>query len=158
MVLRLRLAPPRGLRSAQPSSRKGNTFTFRGKWKQLLSPFVSKDFAPYFVLEKDGKKTQTKLISTYGKVDMPVLDGTEPNSPLSSLYKNGLGFKVTIPGIDLNLEVNPPFASEYWPKITVDPAGYYTVSIGSEYTHGQGPAARLAEPGDEGLPAADQAI
>ena len=100
---------------------------------------MSKDFAPYFVLEKDGKKTQTKLISTYGKVDMPVLDGTEPNSPLSSLYKNGLGFKVTIPGIDLNLEVNPPFASEYWPKITVDPAGYYTVSIGSEYTQGKDP-------------------
>ena len=130
---------PSDYEKIQPTSRSGNTFTFRGKWKQLLSPWVSKQYAPYFVLDggKNAKRFQTRLISIYSKVDMPVLDGTEPTSPLNNLFKQGLGFSFKIPVANIVVEFNPPFKSHWWPKITVDPAGFYTIAIGSEYAQGE---------------------
>ena len=114
----------------KPTSRDGNSFVFRGKWKQDLVPFVNKDQKNYFTFDSEDSadaRINTHLISVKSAVEEPIEKGT---LAFVNVMGEGLSFKGTIPGVKLDIKLDLP-VSQYAPKVTIDPAGYVTLVVGS---------------------------
>ncbi|MER2143326.1 MAG: hypothetical protein ABS888_05985, partial [Eubacteriales bacterium] len=107
----------------EPTSREGNTFVFRGHWKQDIVPWVNKDQRNYFTFDSTDSanaRIGTRLISVKSAVDEPVEKGT---LAFVNVMGEGLSFKGTIPGIKLDLKLDVPI-SMYAPQVTINLAGF----------------------------------
>ena len=113
----------------KPTSREGNSFVFKGPWKQDIVPWVNKNQRNYFTFDSQDSseaRINTRLISVKSVVEEPVEKGS---LVFVNVMGEGLSFKTTIPGIDLDIKLDLPL-SWYLPKVTFNPAGYVTLSIG----------------------------
>ena len=113
---------------APAPTRKGNTFTWKGKWKQRLMPRTRDGMVPSFRF--DGVKNSTtlsRLISVRAVVDKPMSEGTKA---FSKVLEKGMSLSFKIPALDLKVEVNAPF-QQYLPKIDINPDAFVTISWGS---------------------------
>ena len=114
----------------EPTSRDGNSFVFRGHWKQDLTPWATKDQSNYFTFDSedsDNARISTRLIPVMSAVDEPIEKGT---MAFVNVMGEGWSFKGTIPGINLDLKLDLP-VSYYAPKFTIDGAGYVSIVVGS---------------------------
>jgi len=106
-------------------------YTYRAKWKQILSPDIKENQRPWFTLPwSTTDKLKTDLVPQRSKIDQPVLAGTEPDSPLRKAMGEGLGLNFELPKGIGKVGVNLPFEG-YWPKVQTDGFGYVTVTFGS---------------------------
>ena len=114
-------------------SHEGNTYVFKGPWKQNLTPWVGKDYKPFFTFDGDDDKDAritTRLISVKGAVDAPIEEGT---LAFVNVMGKGLSFKFSIPcptGKNLDFKIDVPIKA-YLPKVTIDQGGYVTIIVGS---------------------------
>ena len=115
---------------ADKPTRKGNTFTWRASWKQLIQPKAEPDMEPYFLFNGSKVKAKTRLVSVRGMVDKPTTEGIQASVFGKSLKLPELGLNFTIPGIDVKVNLNLPI-SWYLPKVTLSPTGYLVIAIGS---------------------------
>ena len=106
-------------------------YVYTKKWKQYLAPDVVEDNWPYFVIPSTNEKVTTKLAPVRSKVDQPIATGQEPSNPFNTVFTQGFGLDIEIPGIGGKLGFNLPF-EQYLPKITYNPVGYITVAWGSQ--------------------------
>ena len=120
----------------EPTHRDGDVYTFKGKWKQLITPTAGKDKdrkPVTFMFGKDAAGNLTfpsQLVSHRSATDAPIDEGTGSSTVFQTvLEKNfSLGFK--IPKIDVAVNLNLPFV-EYLPRININPGGYVTIFMGS---------------------------
>ena len=118
-----------------PTSRvtlsSGHTkYIYTDTWKRDLSPDISKDKRPYFVLPDTGEVVRTTLQPVRSKIDKPIFSGQETSNPFNSVLGKGFGLNVNIPVIGGKLTLDLPF-DKYLPKINVDPTGYVIIMFGS---------------------------
>ena len=115
---------------AEATSHEGNTYVFKGPWKQNITPWVDKSQKPYFTFDsadsEDARMT-TRLKGVKSAVEQPVEKGS---LVFTRVMGEGLSFKWTIPGANLDFKLDLPI-SAYLPKVTINPAGYVTLSVGS---------------------------
>ena len=116
-------------------------YTYTNTWKRDLSPEISKDQRPFFVLPDTGEVFRTTLQPVRGKVDRPIVTGQETKNPLNQVMGKGFGLDVEIPGIGGKLSFGLPF-EKYLPKVSYNPIGYITVMFG---------ASGLKDPADASL-------
>ena len=118
----------------EPTSRNGDVYTFRGPWKQLFSPYASKEQRPAFELSENGSKTVfvSQLVSIKSATDTPINEGTGAEG---GVFANVLGKGFTgafkIPVIDVNFKLNLPLTS-YLPRLSINPGGYVVIYVGSD--------------------------
>ena len=113
---------------APSPTRKGNTFTWKGKWKQRILPRARDGMVPSFRFQGYEKSLNlSRLISVRAVVDKPVTEGT---TVFAKALESGAGLHFTIPGLDLKVELNVPF-KQYLPTITINPDGFVTITWGS---------------------------
>ena len=113
-----------------PDTRSGNTFVFRGQWKRELKPFIAKNETPFFAFSKDdsAERFKARVKSLKGAVDAPVDKG---GKIFNEVLGEGLSLKVKIPGVNIDGSLDLPF-KKMLPNIQIDPAGFVTISMGSE--------------------------
>ena len=63
-------------------------YTYTNTWKRDLSPEISKDQRPFFVLPDTGEVFRTTLQPVRGKVDKPLISGQETSNPFKATSKN----------------------------------------------------------------------
>ena len=119
--------------STEKISATRTKYIYSGKWKQTLSPDVSKKQWPYFVFPDTGEKVTTKACPQRSKIDQPSTADTGMNSPLRKVFGQGFSLSVKIPKIGGNLGIELPF-EKYLPKVAVDPFGYLIVNYGTSLT------------------------
>ena len=105
-------------------------YTYTDTWKRDLSPEISKDQKPFFVLPDTGEVVKTTLQPVRGKVDKPMISGQEASNPFNTVFARGFSLNVAIPVVGGTLSLNLPF-DRYLPKISVDPTGYVAITFGS---------------------------
>ena len=108
-------------------------YIYRAKWKQILTPDITSDQKPYFVLPSTGEVIKTKVIPVLSSVSQPLTTGEEANSPLARVMSKGFGYDFYIPVTGdkkIRLSMTLPF-DKYLPKVAIDPFGYVTVTMGS---------------------------
>ena len=115
---------------ADKPARKGNTFTWRASWKQLIQPRMESDMEPYFLFKGSEVKAKTRLVSVRGAVDKPITEGLQASVFGKSLKLPEFGLNFTIPGIDVKVNLNVPLPV-FWPKVTYSPTGYLAIAVGS---------------------------
>ncbi len=113
---------------APSPTRKGNTFTWKGKWKRRILPRARDGMVPSFRFQGVEKSLNlSRLISVRAVVDKPLSEGT---TAFKKILEKGAGLNFTIPGLDLKVELNVPF-KQYLPKVNINPDGFVTVAWGS---------------------------
>jgi hypothetical protein len=114
----------------EPTSRDGDVYTFRGKWKQLITPTAGKDRKSVtFMFGKDAAANLTftsKLVSHKSATDAPIDEGTGSTSVFQGVLDKNFSLDCKIPVIDVNISFRLPFI-EYQPKININPGGYVTI-------------------------------
>lgn len=105
-------------------------YTYTDTWKRDLSPEISKDQKPFFVLPDTGEVVKTTLQPVRGKVDKPMISGQEASNPFNTVFARGFSLNVAIPVVGGTLSLNLPF-DRYLPKISVVPTGYVAITFGS---------------------------
>lgn len=112
------------------TSRDGNIYTFRGRWKQKFSPNASKNQRPYFQFGTDGEPHYTQLVSCRGAADAPLSEGTGAEGGVfANVLGKGMSLGFKVPYIDMFVGLNLPF-QQYIPRISIDPAGYVVIFVG----------------------------
>ena len=108
-------------------------YIYSSNWKQILTPDITKDQKPYFVLPSTGEVIKTGLTPVLSAVSQPLTTGEEPNSPLARVMGKGFSYDFYIPVSSdrkIRLSLTLPF-DKYLPKVAIDPFGYVTVTMGS---------------------------
>ena len=127
--------------STEKVSATRTKFIWKSTWKRDLSPDTKKEERPYFELPDTGEKVHTTLLPIRSVIDQPT---TGDNYTLDQMLNKGFGLNVTLPGIGGNLSLNLPY-DKYLPKISTDPSGFFTVTIGSSLVDPNWPASWKSE-------------
>ena len=118
---------------AYPTRKEGNTYFFKGKWKQLFAPKTSKAQRPTFMFGKDAPASMTfpsQLVSQQSATEKPLNEGTGSNGGIfGNVLGKGLGFSFMIPTVEVKVNFDLPF-QQYLPRLAVDPGGYVVIYVG----------------------------
>ena len=115
-----------------PTSHSGDTYVFNGAWKQIFSPYASKDQRPAIIMtDSQGEKTfASKLVSLKSATDEPINAGTGPDGGVFANVLDKFTASFTIPFVDINVSLNLPLTA-YIPKFSVNPGGYAVIYVGN---------------------------
>ena len=116
-----------GQETSKPGSEQDGVFTFRDRWKQLLSP----DTAASVYVRLGAEDTQYPLLlkPVFGVLSAPT-DLTDTLQDLGNLF----AVSFNIPKIDKKVTFSTGL-EEYMPKLSVDPMGAAVLTVGKNYSN-----------------------